>query len=48
MVTQAHLQSLMSQWLITAVELTTYHMPEDPSSPGPIEGYVVAFVALYE
>jgi hypothetical protein len=44
-VMHAHLQNLVS--LMTATELTTCHVPEDPTSPVPIEGYVVAFVAFY-
>jgi hypothetical protein len=35
----------MSQWFITGVELMDYRIPEDPSSPVPVEGYVVSFVA---
>jgi hypothetical protein len=31
-----------------AVELTTYHVPEDLSSPVLAGGYVVACVAFYE
>jgi hypothetical protein len=30
-----------------AVELATYHVPEDPASPTPARGYVVACVAFY-
>jgi hypothetical protein len=29
-------------------ELTTYRVPEDPTSPTPAEGYVVSFVAFYK
>jgi hypothetical protein len=47
-VTRVHLQDLMDQGFMTAVELTTYHLPEDPASPMPVEGYVVAFVVFYE
>jgi hypothetical protein len=27
-------------------EVTTCHVPEDPASPAPVEGYVVAFVTF--
>jgi hypothetical protein len=33
---------------MTAVELATCHVPEDPTSPAPTERYVVAFVVFYE
>jgi hypothetical protein len=33
---------------MTAVELMTCHMPEDPMSPIPVERCVVSFVAFYE
>jgi hypothetical protein len=29
-------------------EHATYHMPEDPASPMPAEGYIVAFTTFYE
>jgi hypothetical protein len=45
-VTQEHLQSFMSQGFMTAVELMTCHVPEDPTSPAPAEGYMVSFVAF--
>jgi hypothetical protein len=32
-VTQEHLQNLVSQWYMTAVDLATCRMPEDPASP---------------
>jgi hypothetical protein len=44
----AHLQDLVSQGFMTAAELATCHVPEDPTSPTPVEGYVVTFVAFYE
>jgi hypothetical protein len=47
-VTQSHLQSLMNQGYMTAMELTAYHVHEDPAFPIPAEGCVVAFVAFYE
>jgi hypothetical protein len=33
---------------MTAAELMTCHVLEDPASPTPVEGYVVAFAAFYE
>jgi hypothetical protein len=30
------------------VELATYRVPEDPASPAPVGGYVVACTAFYE
>jgi hypothetical protein len=30
-----------------ATELLTYHVLEDPTSPVPVEGYVVAFMEFY-
>jgi hypothetical protein len=47
-VMQAHLQILVSQRFMMAMELATYHVPDDPASPSPTEGYVVAFVVFYE
>jgi hypothetical protein len=47
-VTQVHLQDLVSQGFMTTVELATCHVPEDPASPVPAKGYVVAYVAYYE
>jgi hypothetical protein len=29
-------------------ELVTCHVPKDPTSPPPTEGYMVSFVAFYE
>jgi hypothetical protein len=43
-----HLQDLMSQGFLTATELATYHVPEDPASLMPVGGYMVACMALYE
>jgi hypothetical protein len=39
-VTQAHLQSLVSQRLMMVVELATCRVPEDLTSPAPMEGHV--------
>jgi hypothetical protein len=33
---------------MTAVELATYHVSEDPASPAPTGGYMVAYMAFYE
>jgi hypothetical protein len=35
-VTQEHLQNLISQGYMTAAELATYDVPEDPASPAPV------------
>jgi hypothetical protein len=47
-VTQEHQQNLMSQGYMTAVELATCRVSEDPTSPTPAGGYVVACVVFYE
>jgi ribulose bisphosphate carboxylase small subunit len=47
-VTQEHLQNLMSQGFMMAVELATCHMPKDPTSLVPVRGYVVACTVFYE
>jgi hypothetical protein len=46
--TQEYLQNLLSQWYMIAAELATCRMPEDPSSPMPMGGYVMACVVFYE
>jgi hypothetical protein len=33
---------------MTAVELATYHVSEDPASLAPTGGYMVAYMAFYE
>jgi hypothetical protein len=33
---------------MTAMRLVTCHVPEDPVSPTPVEGYVVSFMVFYE
>jgi hypothetical protein len=38
----------MSQGFMMAVEHATCCMPEDPVSPVPVVGYVVACTAFYE
>jgi hypothetical protein len=47
-VMQAQLQNLMSQGFMTAAELVTCCLPDDPTPPMPVEGYVVAFAPFYE
>jgi hypothetical protein len=38
----------MSLGFMTVAELATCRVPEDLTSPVPVEGYVVTFVAFYE
>jgi hypothetical protein len=45
---QAHLQDLMSQVFVTAMELANCRVPKDPASPVPVEQYLVACTAFYE
>jgi hypothetical protein len=47
-VTLEHLQNLVSLGYMTTMELATCCVPEDPVSPVPAGGYVVAYVAFYE
>jgi hypothetical protein len=47
-VTQVHLQDLMSQGFKIATELATCRVPEDRTSPARAEGYMVAFAVFYE
>jgi hypothetical protein len=47
-VTREHLQNLVSQGSITAMELATYRVPTDPTSPASVMGYVVACSTFYE
>jgi hypothetical protein len=47
-VTQEHLQNLMSQGYKTTAELAACRVPEDPSSPTPAGGYVVACMTFYK
>jgi hypothetical protein len=47
-VTQEHLQNLVSLGYMTAAELATCRVPEDPTSPIAAGGYVVACVMFYE
>jgi hypothetical protein len=47
-ITHVHLQDLVSQGFMMVVELATCRLPENPTSPAPVEGYVVAFTVFYE
>jgi hypothetical protein len=47
-VMQAHLQDLMSQGFMTTAKLASCRLPEDPTSPMPAGGYVVACATFYE
>jgi hypothetical protein len=47
-VTLGHLQKLMKQGFMMAVELRVCCVPEDPAFPTPTEGYVVSFAAFYD
>jgi hypothetical protein len=38
----------MSQGYMAAAELAIYHVLEDPASPAPVGGYIVAYVTFYE
>jgi hypothetical protein len=41
-VTQEHLQNPVSQGYMTRAELATCHVLENPASPAPVGGYIVA------
>jgi hypothetical protein len=47
-VTLEHLQNFVSQGCMSAVELATSRMSEDPAFPAPMGGYVVACAAFHE
>jgi hypothetical protein len=47
-VPQEHLPNLISQGYMIVVELATYRVPKDLTSPAPVGGYVVACAAFYE
>jgi hypothetical protein len=49
-VMQEHLPNLVSQGYMTVMELATYCVSEDPTSPASVGGggYIVACVAFYE
>jgi hypothetical protein len=46
-VTQEHLENHVSQGYMTAVELVTCRVPEDPTSPVQAEGCIVPCTAFY-
>jgi hypothetical protein len=46
-VPQKHLPNLISQGYMIVVELATYRVPKDLTSPALVGGYVVACVAFY-
>jgi hypothetical protein len=43
-----HWQNLVSQKYMTTAELITCRVPEDPASPVPVGGYIVACMTFYE
>jgi hypothetical protein len=43
-----HLQKLMKHGFMVATELVACRVPEDPTFPAPVEGYVVSFVVFYK
>jgi hypothetical protein len=47
-VTQEHMQNIMSLGYMIAAKLATYHVPKDSSSPVPVVGYVMACTTFYE
>jgi hypothetical protein len=47
-VTWEHLQNLVSKGYMTVVEFATCLVPEDPTSPAPVRGYVMVCVAFFE
>jgi hypothetical protein len=47
-VSQEHLQNLVCQGYITMAELATCCVFEDPASPAPMGGYVMACAVFYE
>jgi hypothetical protein len=47
-ITSGHPQKLVKHGFMTAAELTTCSVLEDPAFPTPAEGYVVSFMAFYE
>jgi hypothetical protein len=46
--TQEHLQNLVSQGYMTAVELATCHVPVGPTSHVPVGGYIVVCPVFYK
>jgi hypothetical protein len=47
-ITLGHLQKLVKQGFMMAMELVACRMLEDPMFPAPAEGCVVSLVASYE
>jgi hypothetical protein len=47
-VMQGHLQKITKQGFMTVAELAACRVPEDPTFPMPVEGYMVSLVAFYE
>jgi hypothetical protein len=47
-VTQEHLQNLVSQGHMIAVELATYRVPANPASLAPVGGYVMGCTMFFE
>jgi hypothetical protein len=47
-ITLGHLQILVKHGFMAVVELEACRVPEDPTFPAPVEGYVVSFVSFYE
>jgi ribulose bisphosphate carboxylase small subunit len=45
-VTQEHLQNLVSQGYMIAVELATCRVPVDPASPTTVVGFIVVCLAF--
>jgi hypothetical protein len=42
------LEKLMKHGFLSAVELETCRLPEDPKLPTPVDGYMVSFATFYE
>jgi hypothetical protein len=47
-ITPGHLQKHVKQGFMLVAELTPYRVPEYPSFPAPVEGYLVSFVEFHE
>jgi hypothetical protein len=45
---QEHLQNLVIQGYMTMAALAACRVPEDPASPTPMRGYIVACAVFYE
>jgi hypothetical protein len=44
----SHQQKLMKHGFLSAAELETYRLSEDPALTTPADGYMVSFMAFYE